>query len=349
MAPHPTMAALARQLGVSKNTVSLALRGDSRVSAFTGERVRAAARRAGYVLNPVVSHLMTELRRSGTPLGQRRTLALVNGYRTADAFRRHPTIPAYVAGCRRRAAELGYGVDTFWLHTGGLDGPKLSRILTARGIRGLILVGMMDNHRLPARFAGTWPQFACSVTGVRTDQPELSFCCVDHHMLVVKAVEQARALGYRRPALVLDRRIDALVDGRFGGAMLTAQQALPARDRVPAFLDAAAARGDPALFHAWLRRERPDLLLTLYNIVRRWVEAAGLAVPRDLGLIQLEKRPDNADWAGMDQHNDLVGAAAVDMVVGQIQRNERGPDNPPRAILIEPSWMPGATVRPQPN
>jgi LacI family transcriptional regulator len=339
------MAALARQLGVSKNTISLALRGDNRVSAATCARVRTAAARADYALNPVVSHLMTELRRSGTPLGRRRTLALINGYRTADAFRRHPTIPAYVAGCRRRAAALGYGIDTFWLHSASLDGRKLERILTARGIRGVILIGMMDNHRLPDRFSDTWSQFACAVTGVRTEQPELSFCCVDHHMLVVKAVEHAVSLGYRRPALVLDQRIDDLVDGRFGGAMLTAQQTLAAANRVAPFRDLPAARSDPALFHRWLKREKPDVLLTLYTVVRRWVESAGLSVPGDIGLIQMEKRPDSAEWAGMDQHNDLVGEAAVDMVVSQIHRNERGPDNPPRATLIEPSWVFGNTVR----
>jgi LacI family transcriptional regulator len=340
-----TMADIARDLGVSKNTVSLALRGDPQISAPTRDRVRAAAHRLGYTLNPVISHLMAELRRAEAPRAHR-TIALLNGFRAADAFRVHPTIPAYVAGCRRRAAALGYGTDDFWLHDPQLDGARLSRILEARGIRGLILIGTMDDHRLPQRFAETWPRFACAVTGVRTEGPELSFCCVDHHALVLKAVEQALRLGYRRPGLAIDGKIDRLVEGRFSSGMAVAQQDLPASRRLPAFTELTAAREDPRAFRTWLRRWRPDVILTLYNTVRRWVEDAGLDVPRDIGLIQLEKRPDNSDWAGMDQHNDLVGEAAVEMVVGQIHNGDGGIPAHPRATLIEASWVPGRTVRP---
>ena len=50
-----TMAELARELGVSKNTVSLALRHDPQISTTTRERVQAAARRAGYTPDPVIA------------------------------------------------------------------------------------------------------------------------------------------------------------------------------------------------------------------------------------------------------------------------------------------------------
>lgn len=342
-----TMSTLARELGVSKNTVSLALRGDPQISPATRERVAAAAERAGYTLNPVVSHLMAELRRSAQPAGGR-TLALLNAYRSPHAFREHPTIPAYVEGCRRRAAALGYGTDDFWLHEPGLDSRRLNRILEARGIRGVIVIGKMDEHRLPPRFEATWPRFACAVTGARTEGPELSFCCVDHHTLVLKAVERAVALGYSRPGLVIDRRIDRLVEGRFTAGMTIAQEALPAHCRVPQFMEVAAAREQLATFYRWLDRHRPDVILTLYNRVRRWVEDHGLSVPGNIGLIQLEKRRDNADWAGMDQHNDLVGEAAVDLVVAQMHHGEAGIPLHPRATLIEASWVPGATVRGRP-
>ena len=49
----------------------------------------------------------------------------------------------------------------------------------------------------------------------------------------------------------------------------------------------------------------------------------------------------------MNQHNDAVGEAAVDMVVGQIHRNESGIPPYPRATLIGASWVDGQSVRPQ--
>jgi LacI family transcriptional regulator len=338
-----TMAHLARQLGVSKNTVSLALRRSSEIPATTQDRVLAVARRLGYSLNPVVSHLMSELRKSRTH-GARHTIGLLNAYRTADALRRHPTIPAYVEGCRRRAAALGYGIDSFWLHDPELDGPRLKRILLARGIRGLVVVGTMDDNQLPERFAEIWTRHSCIVTGVRTRNPSLSFCCVDHHALVLQAMEQALALGYRRPALVISERIDRLVERRFSAGMWAGQLQLPARHRVPSFYAVESARADPAIFHRWLERAKPDVIFTLYSVVKSWVESRGLRVPRDIGLIQLERRKAD-DWAGMDQHNDLTGEAAVDMVISQLHANEIGIPALPRATLIEATWVSGATVK----
>lgn len=339
-----TMAALARELGVSKNTVSLALRHDPQIPPATRERVHAAARRCGYTPDPVISHLMAALRLSRTARTLH-TIALLNAHRDRDAFRTHPVIPVYVAGCQRRAKLQGYATDTFWLHDSELDGPRLNRILRARGIRGVIVIGMMDENRLPARFSATWQRHACVVTGVRTHEPTLSFCSVDHHALVLQAVEHALALGYRRPGLVIDRRIDRLVEGRFSSGMLIGQQELPPADRVPPFYDVEEAYADPGRFEVWCARERPDVIFTLYNVVRRWLDAHGRRVPQDIGLIQLERRRGDSDWASMDQHNDRVGEAAVDMVIALMQRNEFGVPAYALATLIGASWTPGGTVR----
>jgi LacI family transcriptional regulator len=218
-------------------------------------------------------------------------------------------------------------------------------MLRARSILGVIVVGLMNESRLPPRFSGTWQNHAVVVTGVRTREPTLSFACVDHHALVLEAMERARQLGYRRPALVLERGIDRLVDGRFGSGFWTAQQGLPEADRAPAFLDVEAARAEPGRFRAWLEAARPDALLTLHTVVREWLEAAGLRAPRDLGLIQLERRRGCADWSGMDQHNDLVGEAAVDMLLAALHGGEPGLPAAPRATLITASWTEGRTTR----
>src|SRR5690606_17548665 len=157
-----TMADLAREVGLSRNAVSLALRADPSIPEATRQRVRAAADRMGYRVNPTIAQLMSELRKSGVRRA-RHTLALCNAFPEKQAFRTHPTLPTYVAGCRRRAAQQGYGIVEFWLHVPGLDGDRLNRILHARGIRGLIIVGLMEDTRLPPRFAATWERHACVV------------------------------------------------------------------------------------------------------------------------------------------------------------------------------------------
>ncbi len=343
---RPTLNDIARQVGYSKNTVSLALRGDRQIPEVTRERIRAAAERLGYQPNAVVSHLMAQLRASRTTRLQAK-LALVNANRDPDALRNHPTIPTYVEGCESRAAKLGYSFDRFWLHDPTLNAARWLRILHTRGIKGLVLVGLMDTNHLPEPLRPVWEQLPTVVTGVRTRDPALSFCSVDHHNLALMAFERALSFGYARPALVLDDVIDALVERRFSAGYLTGQRTLPRSQHIPIFSDLTAAQTEPELFRGWLERYDPDVVFTLYNNVLPWLKAAGRRVPDDIGVIQLEGRATRPEIAGMNQHNLVTGEAAVDMIVSQIHNNETGVQDFPRATLIGASWVDGASVREQ--
>ena len=340
----PTLKDIAKAVGYSKNTVSLALRGDPQIPESTRERIRQAADRLGYRPNPVVSHLMAQLGASRTTRLKAK-LALVNANLDAEAFRSHPTIPTYVDGCENRAAKLGYSFDRFWLHDPTLNAARWLRILQTRGIKGLVLVGLMDTNRLPDAFIPVWEQLPTVVTGVRTRDPALSFCSVDHHNLALMAFERALALGYRRPGLVLDEVIDTLVERRFSAGYFTGQRALTREAHIPMFTQLSRAEKDPAVFGAWLDRHRPDVVFTLYNKVLTWLKVAGRHVPEDVGVIQLEWRASRPEIAGMNQHNFVTGEAAVDMVVSQIHNNETGIHEFPRATLIGATWVDGASVR----
>ena len=105
--PAPTLRSLARVLGLSRTTVSDALRGSPRVDPNTAERVHAAARAAGYRRNPLAGALMSELRRSrGTAF---------HGVLAAVDFN-EPDRPAHAArypralqvGAEARAADIGH-------------------------------------------------------------------------------------------------------------------------------------------------------------------------------------------------------------------------------------------------
>ncbi len=72
-----TMAAIAEKAGLSKNTVSLALRNDPQIPTATRKRIERIASKLGYTKNPVVAQLMAELRKT-QPAGYQRTIALIN-------------------------------------------------------------------------------------------------------------------------------------------------------------------------------------------------------------------------------------------------------------------------------
>jgi LacI family transcriptional regulator len=343
--PRPTLNDIARALGYSKNTISLGLRGSPQIPPSTRERIKAAADRIGYRPNAVVSQLMAQLRSARTSRLQA-TLALVNANRDRNAFKDHPTVPIYVRGCESRAASLGYDFDRFWLHDPELTAERWLRILAARGIKGIILVGLMDTNHLPAHLTPVWEKLPCVVTGVRTRDPALSYCCVDHYNLALVAFERALALGYRRPALVLDDVIDELVERRFSAGFRTGQRTLPRDRQIPVFGDMTGPQRT-GKFQAWLAKNRPDVVLTLYNSVLGWRKAAGRRFPDDIGVIQLEWRASRPEIAGMNQHNLVAGETAVDMVVGQIHNNESGVQEFPRATLIGATWVDGMSAAPQ--
>ncbi len=346
MSQRATLKDIADELGYSKNTVSLALRNSPQIPETTRRKVRRTAEKLGYQANAVVSHLMAQLRASQTPRFQAK-LALINANPDKRAFSKHPTIPTYVSGCERRAAQLGYDFDQFWLHEPEMNPRRLINIFNTRNIKGLILVGLMQSSELPKEYSQVWDQFACAVTGVRTKQPTLSYCCADHHDLTIQACDNALELGYKRPALVLDDVIDRLVERRFSAGFLIGQQRFKKSDRLPPFLEYEDARNDLELFRSWLEEHQPDVIFTLYNSVISWLKKLGYKIPRDLGIIQLEWRDTDPDIAGMHQHNDMAGEAAVDMVISQIHNNEFGPPEYPRSTYIGATWQNGKTVRAQ--
>lgn len=339
------MAHIAAAAGVSKNTVSLALRGSARVSQKTRAAVERCATALGYTRNAAIGCLMAEMRRTGSARFNA-TLALLNANEDKHAFQTHPTLPVYIAGARRRAELLGYALDEFWLHDPKISGERLAGILRARGIRGALVIGLLQTNQLPNRMACIWEEFPAVVTGVRTRNPELSFAGADQYSLALRAYEMAWSIGYRRPGLVLDPVIDTLIDGRFTAGFLIGQQNFrPRGARIQPFTQIAQARKNLQCFQSWLNRSRPDVLFTLYHEVEDWLTRCGYNIPKDIGLIQYEWRAQRSHWAGMDQRNDLVGEAAVDLVVSMIHNGVRGIPKQPIATQVTSQWVEGKTIR----
>lgn len=334
---------IAREAGVTKSAVSLALRNDPRIPGTTSLKIREIAERLGYRRNAVVAHLMSQLRR-GEGIAGRPAVALLNLNEDPSAFRSHPTIPVYVRGIRERALALGYALDEFPDPVSSMKGGKILKVLQARGLRGCIFTGLMRSNTLPPQLLPAVEKLPCVITGVRIPEVPLPFSSSDHHAVAQLAVAQSLAAGRRRPALILERGIDELVQGRFTAGFLIGQRELPESDRIPPFYHEGGAKAVPADFRSWWGRHRPDAVITLYHVVSGWLALMGVRVPGEAALIQLETRPDHPEWAGVDQHNDRTGASAVDLLVQMIHAGETGAAAVPRAVLTEPSWRPGKTL-----
>jgi DNA-binding LacI/PurR family transcriptional regulator len=340
---RPTIRTLAKLAGVSNATVSLALRNHPRIRASERERIQKIAAEAGYKTNALVSHLTAQMRLSRTSTYQS-TLGLICVSKEAASLKQVSTFRDWIDGCRERASLLGYGFDEFILCETKMTPARLVQILDTRDVRGLLIVGPFSNNILPPELAPLWERSASIVLGIRPIEPSLAFVANDQFSTAAQAVRELKKLGYKRFGFCVHPDVDSLVENRFSGGFSVEQSKLPPKDRLPLFHFKPDREKD---FRLWVERHQPDVILTLHPEVMKWTKAMGLDIPGDIGIVHLDRTADFENWAGVQQNNLHIGRAAVDMVVGQLHRNEFGVPPFQKCMFISGTWVNGPTVRSQ--
>ncbi len=340
MGDAPTLRTLAKLAGVSKTTVSLCLRDHPRITPELRQRVQRLAAEAGYRPNALMANLLAQLRASKTSAYQS-TLALLCAAKDPSELDTVPTFRAWIAGCRARAIEQGYGFDQLWLYEPGISPERLAAILDARNIRGVAVVGFYEGEAIPRQFDTIWHRSAAVAIGTRPVWPAIHFVSNDQYVTVFRAVREVFLLGYRQLGLCLASHIDNIIENKFTAGFRAAQGRLGLTQDVPTF---DLQPGTKQSFGVWLDRYRTEVILTIHVEVKEWVESLGFAVPSEVALVQLDKSDETSDWAGMQQNSELIGRSAIDMVIGQIHRNESGMPPIQKSMLIESTWSVGATI-----
>lgn len=328
-------------VGVSRATVSRALRGAPRVSAATRTRVVAAARAAGYCLNPAASIFMSQIRR-GRVMSYRGKIAWLNPGEDPRMMDKAPWLIAMHQGVRQRAEQTGYLIEDVWLRDPTLNPSRLTTVLRARGIQGLMIPSY---HPHLTRIK--WELFAC-VTMNSLLMPPFHLAGPDLIDGVRRTMAQLRRRGYARIGLMLHPLHDGHTEGMERAAYLLETASLPPDARVPILLspENVATSEQVADFGRWVRQHRPDVVMCCDENVVDWARALGLDVPGELGLVNLGRHPHLTHWAGMDQREDQIGAAAVDLVVGQLVHGELGIPPFQKEVLVKGEWVEGPTIRP---
>ena len=189
---RPTLQTIADQLGLSKMTVSRALRGEPHVKAAVREQVKQAAQSLGYQPDPEIGKLMAHMRRqrrSESP----QTLAFVWAERTATEIRQSAWSMELIRGAHERALQLGFTLSEFHLAEKGMTARRLSSILQARGIAGFILSPLLSRSR--GHVSMQWENFSSVVIGLGYARPALHRVHHHHFLGMMTAMRRLKKLG----------------------------------------------------------------------------------------------------------------------------------------------------------
>ncbi len=331
-----SLESIARHLGVSKVTVSNALRGSGRVSSAMRDRVQRAAVELDYRPNPLVTALMTNIRRNRS--GRRCTLGFLNCFENSDTWRKHnPTFLRFQQGAEARATELGYRIEYHWLGEFAGHNARLGKVLHARGIPGFILAPMPEHGM---RLDLEWDDLAMVAIGhtFTEFQPHR----VSNHQFhtIILAMKHLVAAGCRRIGLVMPQMDDDKVENVWSAGYIAARM----RHRLPMIIPLTTPEFKPGVVIPWIRKSRLDAVISTNEHVLKWMRADGFSVPADIRFAHLDWCEEKGVMAGINQQSERIGAAAVDLLVEQVNNNEYGIPTQPKTVMIEGRWSDGPTV-----
>jgi len=98
-------------------------------------------------------------------------------------------------------------------------------------------------------------------------------------------------------------------------------------------------------FTRWFQSVKCDVVMSHNPEVIDWMKAAGAKVPETHGFCCLNVLNSKTPCAGLDLHPRLLGARGVELLIGQMLRNETGAPDVPTTTVLPASWQDGPTVR----
>lgn len=323
-----TLSDIARQLGVSKMTVSRALRGERHVGAAMRDKVRQVAEEMGYRPDPEIAKLMTHMRRTRAKAAPR-TLAFVWAERDAEEIAASSWSQQLVLGARQQAQKLGFELEEFYLKARGMTGRRLSGILEARGIPGFIVSPLLSRSRGHVSMA--WEKFSSVVIGLGYARPALHRVHHHHFLGMMTALRMLRKKKFKRIGFYCGSTLNERMFRAWSASFLAHH---PLGD--PGDLLALRTSPSKSDFLAWIKAEKPEVVIDGGHIVEDWLKTIPEA--RRPHHVTLGWRADHPDVPGIDQQAGVLGAAAIDLLVAQYQQNERGIPTAPRIVMTEGLW-----------
>ncbi|MBK1880441.1 LacI family DNA-binding transcriptional regulator [Pelagicoccus mobilis] len=326
-----TMVDVAKLAGVSQPTVSRALRNDPRISEAVKSKVREAADKLDYRPNPLVSALTSQIR------GYRRspihaTICILHCLDKNDLNAYNP----YYEGATRRAADLGYGTDLIKLHELDFSLSAVNRVIRARSFQGILVLPVRSDFSLEELDLS---HIASATVDPSLRSPDLHRASPDYFQSMELALDQLASRGCKRISYCTWDDEQARIGSRWMGSYL--RWHMLRGIKMQPFVN---SEWQTKPFIEYIRREKPDAIVSNSLFYYNALLKQGIPVPDQISFASLVAVDGNSAIAGIDQRSEQIAAAAIDLVVSQMYRNEHGIPDLPKSVSIRGKWLDGATV-----
>ena len=334
----PSIQKIADKVGVSKATVSRALRGLPGHKEETRQKIIEAAKELGYESHPILSALMSSVRFKKTS-DYSPVIAEVH----CQPWQKDlgDNMVSLKENVKAQANKLGYKVEEFHWFDPEMNPKRLLEILWARGIRGVILEYFMEGEVDLSEL--DFSNFSVVSIGGSSITPRFHRVEVDHYGNLIKSIKTLQRRGYQRFGVMIPKLFEKPSGFKRDAALYSVHNTIPEEHRIPMYQMEEVGNFDG--FEEWMEAHKPDCILGVGEDIPLKLEELGYSIPSKVGYAHLGWHSSYEGMAGMNPNWGGVGQTAVNLVVDQLNRNEHGKPDHPMWVLIEGDWIDGTSVR----
>lgn len=341
-----TMRAIAEKVGVTHATVSLALRDDPRITLARREQIKKVAKELNYRPDPLLNQL-ANYRKAARNECVRSAIAWINDWENPKDFFKHKEFLHYYEGAQAMATTLGYHLEVFNTRELNLTAKRLGSILTARGVRGIIIPPQQSNFE-PADDG--WQEFAVLRIGFSRPSTRRHIVGSDQYEGGRIAAQGMLDAGYRRIGFVTDQVQQEVSRSNFSSGFQSVRNtAVPLRAQIPdLILDSQHAPDACDHYARWLKKHKIDAVLFRAGNVPDWTQQLGFKIGHDLGLAGTSYHDSGVD-SGIDQKPHEIGSVSVQYLSSLVSHREFGLPSIPQRLMISPAWVTGTSLAKPPS
>jgi LacI family transcriptional regulator len=338
------MTAIAQKLGVSKMTVSRALRNHRGVSVALRDRIQEAVRETGYRPDPAFS-VLTHLRHGVGARSKGQVMAYVNLAQKRWVFHAE-----YLAGVKIAAERLGYDVVEYALGDRSETRPQRLETLWMRGINAVVVAP--SEQEVFASVAGQslgWAKFGAANLGFDTLHPEVPSFHPSPYAMTLLAIDRLIATGHKRIGFSTLYSSNIFNKGRGISAALgyAYYQKIP-KDvtiRAPLIVDSGNKVVNRSKLGVWCKRERPDAIISYHENISYDLRALGIKVPKDMSVVILNIS-EKSGLTGVHTPLAAIGELAAECAHNHaVKRLNRIAIAPYQVLQVQGAWQDGNSMR----